>query len=58
MFIGGIATIPKSTKKIGGMVNIPSHGWFMALFYPLITIIFPIISIKSLENPLVCKTMP
>jgi hypothetical protein len=25
---------PVITVFIGGMVAIPSHGWFMALFYP------------------------
>jgi len=25
---------PVITIFIGGMVTIPSHGWFMALFYP------------------------
>ena len=26
---------PVITMFIGGMFTIPSHGWFMALFYPL-----------------------
>ena len=27
-------SIPKITIFIGGMLTIPSHGWFMALFFP------------------------
>ena len=38
MFIGGM---------LGGMFTIPSHGWFMALFYPH----YPLVNIqKTMER--------